>query len=44
MIVRDYLSLWEVVHRWHGFDPNKTNASDRRWPFKMRFAIYVGQC
>lgn len=24
MIVSDYLSLWEVAHRWHGVDPNKT--------------------
>ncbi|MGA9165214.1 MAG: hypothetical protein WBZ31_12230 [Thiobacillus sp.] len=28
MIVSDYLSLWEVAHRWHGVDPNKTDASD----------------
>jgi hypothetical protein len=28
MIVSDHLSLWEVAHRWHGVDPNKTDASD----------------
>lgn len=28
MIVSDYLSLWEVAHRWHDFDPNKTDPSD----------------
>jgi hypothetical protein len=28
MVVSDYLSLWEVAHRWHGVDPNKTSPSD----------------
>lgn len=28
MIVSDYLSLWEVAHRWHGIDPNRTDSSD----------------
>lgn len=28
MIVSDYLSLWEVAHRWHGVDPNKSDPSD----------------
>lgn len=28
MIVSDYLSLWEVAHRWHGVDPNKTDVLD----------------
>lgn len=23
----DHLSVWEVAHRWHGFDPNTTNPS-----------------
>lgn len=27
MIVSDYLSLWEVAHRWHGIDPNKTEPA-----------------
>lgn len=28
MIVSNYLSIWEVAHRWHGVDPNKTDPSD----------------
>jgi hypothetical protein len=28
MIVSNYLSIWEVAHRWHGIDPNKTDPSD----------------
>lgn len=28
MVISDYLSLWEVAHRWHGVDPNKTESTD----------------
>lgn len=28
MIVSDYLSIWEVAHRWHGIDPNKSDPLD----------------
>lgn len=28
MIISNYLSLWEVAHRWHNVDPNKTDSGD----------------
>lgn len=28
MLPSNYLSIWEVAHRWHGVDPNKTSPSD----------------
>lgn len=34
MILSNYLSLWEIAHRWHNADPNKTDPENL--PFEIQ--------
>jgi hypothetical protein len=35
---KDYLSIWEVAHRWAGFDPEATNPNDL--PEQVHYLIH----
>ena len=37
MILSNYLSIWEVAHRWHNVDPNHTDPQNL--PFEVQDAL-----
>lgn len=38
LLEKDYLSIWEVAHRWAGFDPNATDPDNL--PEQVRYLIH----